>query len=74
MGGVMIYTTADGEKVELIVGDMVYIDEGDSVDDQEWTGTVVTVESDYFVLLPDGRGKLKRRIHPDRVVDIQITQ
>lgn len=69
----MIYTLGTGEKVELAVGDMVYIDEGDSVGDQEHTGTVVSVEPDYFVLLPDGRGKLKRRIHPDRVVDIQIT-
>ena len=71
----MKYLTNEGDPIEIQVGDEVYVDEGDSHGQIEFSGVVTGTYAKYFAVKPnDLTGVLNRRVIPPMVVDIQITR
>jgi hypothetical protein len=65
----MRYTTAFGDTVEVSTGDRVYVDEGDSVGDREFTGSVIETAEDSFRIRTQG-GTVT--VRPQTVMDVTV--
>ena len=74
------YTTGLGEQITVVMGDVLYVDEGDSVGDREFSGVVIALGEDRItlrvtatnVITRDPAGGNAETITPSQTADIEV--
>jgi hypothetical protein len=67
----MKYITAFGDEIEVTEGEAVYVDEGDSIGNREFTGTVTATFPDRFLVRLRSQAGLAI-VNPAATADIEV--